>query len=81
MSKFEYVAFHGIQEVEKFANSLPRNTKIKKILIDKTLGPGSKALNIMGQEGWELVSVANWELTQAGVHNVNTAHFIFKRKA
>ena len=39
MSKFEYVAFHGIQEVEKFANSLPRNTKIKKILIDKTLGP------------------------------------------
>lgn len=81
MSKFEYVAFYGIQEVEKFANSLPRNTKIKKILIDKTLGPSSKALNIMGQEGWELVSVANWELTQAGVHNVNTAHFIFKRKA
>ena len=81
MSKFEYVVFSGIQEVEEFASSLPRNTKIKKILIDKTLGPSSKALNIMGQEGWELVSVANWELTQAGVHNVNTAHFIFKRKA
>lgn len=73
MSKFEYVVFHGIKEVEKFANSLPRSTKIKKILIDKTLGPLSKALSIMGQEGWELVSV--------GINNLDVAHFIFKRKS
>ena len=44
-------------------------------------GEVDKAINDMGEKGWELVSVANWELTQAGVHNVNTAHFIFKRKA
>ena len=73
MSKFEYVVFSGIQEVEEFASSLPRNTKIKEILIDKTLGPRSKTLNIMGQEGWELVSV--------GINNLDVAHFIFRRKA
>jgi hypothetical protein len=73
MTKFEYAVFHGIKEVEKFANSLPRSTKIKKILIDKTLGPLSKALSIMGQEGWELVSV--------GINNLDVAHFIFKRKS
>jgi len=73
MSKFEYAVFHGIKEVEKYANSLPRSTKIKKILIDKTLGPLSKALSIMGQEGWELVSV--------GINNLDVAHFIFKRKS
>jgi len=73
MSKFEYAVFHGIKEVEKFANSLPRSTKIKKILVDKTLGPLSKALSIMGQEGWELVSV--------GINNLDVAHFIFKRKS
>jgi len=73
MSKFEYVVFSGIQEVEEFASSLPRNTKIKEILIDKTLGPRSKTLNIMGQEGWELVSV--------GINNLDVAHFIFKRKS
>lgn len=73
MTKFEYTVFHGIKEVEKFANSLPRSTKIKKILIDRTKGPLSKALSIMGQEGWELVSV--------GINNLDVAHFIFKRKA
>jgi len=73
MSKFEYAVFHGIKEVEKYANSLPRSTKIKKILIDKTLGPLSKALSIMGQESLELVSV--------GINNLDVAHFIFKRKS
>ena len=35
---------------------LKETAKIKQIKADKTLGSNTKSLNIMGQQGWELIS-------------------------
>tara|TARA_B100000963_G_C22625457_1_gene672092 strand:+ start:152 stop:367 length:216 start_codon:yes stop_codon:yes gene_type:complete len=56
MSKFEYVVLEGWENLQIFADSIKGNAKIKKIKSNKKLGPKSKLLNIMGQEGWELIS-------------------------
>ena len=56
MSKFEYRAFEGWEQLSNFVNLYKETTKIKQIKLDKTIGPISKNLNIMGQHGWELIS-------------------------
>ena len=56
MSKFEYVALEGWEQLSKFVNYYKETPKIKQIKLDKKLGPKSVNLNIMGQHGWELIS-------------------------
>ncbi len=56
MSKFEYVALEGWEQLSKFVNYYKETPKIKQIKLDKKLGPKSANLNIMGQHGWELIS-------------------------
>ena len=56
MSKFEYRAFEGWEQLSIFVNLYKETAKIKQIKLDKTIGPISKNLNIMGQHGWELIS-------------------------
>ena len=65
MSKFEYMAFNGWTNLSVYANKLKETPKIKQIKkpkqvvggIEMLMGPQSIALNIMGQHGWELISV------------------------
>ena len=56
MSKFEYIALEGWEQLSKFVNLYKETAKIKQIKLDKKIGPKSKNLNIMGQHGWELIS-------------------------
>ena len=56
MSKFEYAEFEGWERLMLYAFRLKENAKIKQIKADKTLGSNTKSLNIMGQQGWELIS-------------------------
>ena len=55
MSKFTYSYFQGWNELVEWTNSKKENTNIRKL---KKMGlkPEVLALNIMGQEGWELIS-------------------------
>ena len=60
MSKFEYIAFggkhDGWEKLSVYANKLKETPKIKQI---KSANNGllTKTLNIMGQHGWELITV------------------------
>jgi len=60
MSKFEYIAFggegNGWETLSVYAKKLKETPKIKQIKSAKN-GPQTKALNIMGQHGWELITV------------------------
>ena len=56
MSKFEYAVFEGWERLMLHAFKLKETAKIKQIKADKTLGSNTKSLNIMGQQGWELIS-------------------------
>ena len=46
MSKFEYNAFEGWEQLSKFVNLYKETTKIKQIKLDKTIGQKTKNLNI-----------------------------------
>ena len=56
MSKFEYVVFEGWDKLKLYAFKSKETSRIKQIKADKTQGPNTKSLNIMGQQGWELIS-------------------------
>jgi len=71
MSKFEYAVFEGWERLMLHAFKLKETAKIKQIKADKTLGSNTKSLNIMGQQGWELIS------SPTGVGRVN---LVFKKK-
>ena len=71
MSKFEYVIFEGWEKLMLYAFRLKESAKIKQIKADNTKGSKTKSLNIMGQQGWELIS------SPTGVGRVN---LIFKKK-
>ena len=56
MSKFEYAVFEGWERLMLHAFRLKENAKIKQIKADETQSDNTKSLNIMGQQGWELIS-------------------------
>ena len=71
MSKFEYAEFEGWERLMLYAFKSKETSRIKQIKADKTQGPNTKSLNIMGQQGWELIS------SPTGVGRVN---LVFKKK-
>ncbi len=70
MSKFNYAFYESWPDLIKWTNSIKDTTAIKK-LKKMNLTPEVLALNIMGQDGWELVS------SPIGVGRLN---LIFKKK-
>ena len=56
MSKFEYAEFEGWGRLMLHTFRLKENAKIKQIKDDETHSDNTKSLNIMGQQGWELIS-------------------------
>ena len=56
MSKFEYAEFEGWGRLMLHTFRLKENAKIKQIKDDETQSDNTKSLNIMGQQGWELIS-------------------------
>ena len=71
MSKFEYVVFEGWDKLKLYAFKSKETSRIKQIKADKTQGPNTKSLNIMGQQGWELISSPS---------GIGRANLIFKKK-
>tara|TARA_B100000214_G_scaffold370106_1_gene344210 strand:+ start:7823 stop:8041 length:219 start_codon:yes stop_codon:yes gene_type:complete len=71
MSKFEYAEFEGWERLMLHEFRLKENAKIKQIKDDETQSDNTKSLNIMGQQGWELIS------SPTGVGRVN---LVFKKK-
>ena len=52
MSKFEYSAFEGWEQLSIFVNLYKETAKIKQIKLDKTIGTISQHLKIIGQPRW-----------------------------
>ena len=71
MSKFEYAEFEGWERLMLHAFRLKENAKIKQIKADETQSDNTKSLNIMGQQGWELISSPS---------GIGRANLIFKKK-